>query len=229
MAHPLIHLGYAYELSSRTLSIEALAMVSCFYNKQHKYLDDPTYTKPSPFSSTSPIKILERLAEDDRFDGMFETEGEDNVLAVSEDEKKETLMLEYWNALHIDDPKTQFQDCQRAAAGLLIGTKKSDNQQYDFFIVHSLTSSHALRILLPVIPAKWHVSLLRQWWLFVVTAYIGQLRPRFDLKRIEDYDREGKEWKWVDYRAVNGKWATDAHFVKGKSSGSAAHAPIGEV
>ncbi|KAH8722569.1 hypothetical protein GQ44DRAFT_729447 [Phaeosphaeriaceae sp. PMI808] len=37
LAHPLIHLGYAYELESRIVAIEALTLSACFYNPLHKW------------------------------------------------------------------------------------------------------------------------------------------------------------------------------------------------
>ena len=48
LGHPLIHLGYAEEMSSRTIAIESLTLAACFYNDWHVYLDDPKYTKPAP-------------------------------------------------------------------------------------------------------------------------------------------------------------------------------------
>ena len=61
VAHPLIHLGFAYELNSRTVAIEALALGTCFYSSLHKYVDDPKYTKPSPIQSKSLLDILHTL------------------------------------------------------------------------------------------------------------------------------------------------------------------------
>ena len=64
VGHPLIHLGYAYELNSRTIAIEALALGACFYSSLHKYIDDPKYTKPSHYQSTSLLEILRRVKDD---------------------------------------------------------------------------------------------------------------------------------------------------------------------
>lgn len=215
VGHPLIHLGYAFELSSRTIAIEALGLVACFYDSMHKYLDDPSYTKPSSWSSTSPLEILDKMATDSRFDGMFTIQGEENIDALLDDTEKEALMLEYWNSWTIEDPDTQFAQSQTAAAALLVGSH-GKGEQYDFFLCHLLTSSHAIRILLPLVPAKWHLSLVRQWWLFVVSAYISQLRPKIETSRIEEVELRGRGWKFVDDRAVNGKWSLDEHFVKGE-------------
>lgn len=215
VAHGLIHMGYAFELSSRTLAIEALTLVTCFYDRMHIYLDDPSYTKPAPWTSTSPLEILEKLAKDSRLYSMFSSPGDHNMAPLLEDKKKEEIMLEYWNSLSVRDPKAQFEAGQAAATAILVGSHES-GEQYDFFLCHLLTSSHAVRIMLPYIPAKYHIPLVRQWWLFVVVAYIMQLRPAIDTKKIEEVDVAGKTWKVVDDRAVNGRHATDAHYVKGE-------------
>ena len=212
VGHPLIHLGYGYELKSGTVAIEALALTTCFYNYMHKYLDDPNYTRPASYSTKSLLEALDKISVDERLDGVFEEQGFEDIEPLFD--KKEDVLLDHWNAWQIEQPEKQFEESQRAAVALLVGTH-SNTAKFDFFLVHLLTSSHAVRILLPLIPAKFHISLIRQWWLFTITAYVQQLRPPIKLERIEDYDVRGQDWKFVDDKAVNSKWATDAHFVKG--------------
>ena len=214
VGHPLIHLGYAFELSSRELAMEALGLATTSYNFLHKYLDEPSYTKPSSYSTSSPMDILQNVAKDKRFDNLFDHQGADNIETLFQDH--ETAVLEHWNAWQLPNPKKQFEDSQYAAVALLVATHESGSSRaYDFFLVHVLTTSHAVRILLPLIPAKFHVSLVRQWWLLTLAVYIAQVRPRIDLKSIVDYDIEGRDWTWVDKEAVGGKRSRDAHFVKG--------------
>jgi len=209
LGHPLIHLGYAYELSSKELAIEALAMASSSYNYMHKYLDDPSYTKPSTYSTSSPLEILHKIVDDTRFDGLFNERGDGNIETLFK--SHEDLILEHWNAWKIDDPKRQFQDSQEAAVALLVRTVQPGTHAYDFFMVHVLTSSHAVRTLIPLIPKRFHVSLVRQWWLLTIAVYVAQLRPKID----DDIEaKPNKQWNYVEDKAVNGPWATDAHFVK---------------
>lgn len=59
------------------------------------------------------------------------------------------------------------------------------------------------------------MSLVRQWWLLTIAVYVAQLRPSIS-KDVEV--RPTKQWKYVEDRAVNGPWATDAHYVKGMRS-----------
>jgi hypothetical protein len=210
VGHPLIHLGYAYELQSKELAVEALGMASTSYNYLHKYIDDSSYTKPSTYSTTSPLEILHKIAEDKRFDGLFDGKGSGNIATLFEEH--EDLVLEHWNAWKIVDPKKQFQDSQEAAAALLVRTVQPGTHAYDFFIVHLLTTSHAVRILLPLIPKKFHITLVRQWWLITVAIYIAQLRPKIN----DDIGtKPTKGWSYVEEKALNGLWATDAHYVKG--------------
>ncbi|OCK80976.1 hypothetical protein K432DRAFT_381735 [Lepidopterella palustris CBS 459.81] len=210
LGHPLIHLGYAYELNSRTVAIEALALSTCFYSFLHKYLDDPSYTKPSTFSTITPLDILHKVGKDKRFDGLFDHQGSNNVERLFQEH--EEAVLEYWNAWDLPNPKEQFEASQKTAVALFVTTH--DDAEFDFFLVHLLTSSHAVRILLPVIPNKFHVSLVRQWWLFTVAVYIAQLRPDIKMEKINDYDLKGRDWKFVVDKALNSKHSLDAHFVK---------------
>lgn len=194
--------------------MEALGLATTSYNFLHNYLDDPSYTKPSTYSTSSPIEILQKVAQDKRFDNLFDHQGAHNIDRLFKDH--ETAVLEHWNAWQLPNPKKQFKDSQYAAVALLVATHENGSStSYDFFLVHLLTTSHAVRILLPLIPAKFHVALVRQWWLLTLAVYIAQVRPKIDLKNITDYDTGSKDWMWVDKQAVEGKWSLDAHFVKG--------------
>ena len=185
-------------------------MASSSYNYMHKYLDNPSYTKPSTYSTSSPLEILNQIADDTRFDGLFDERGDGNIATLFKNH--EDLILEHWNAWKIDDPNKQFKDSQDAAVALLVRTVQPGTHAYDFFMVHLLTSSHAVRTLIPLIPKRFHVSLVRQWWLLTIAVYVAQLRPKID----NDIEvKPDKQWNYVEDRSINGPWATDAHFVKG--------------
>ena len=186
--------------------MEALGLAATSYNSLHKYFDDPKYTKSSTSTSStsSPFEILQRIQSDKRFDSL-EHGGFDTLL-----EEHEDLILEQWNAWHIQDPTKQFEDSQYAAAALLVATK----QPFDFFLVHLLTTTHALRILLPSVPNKFHVSLVRQGGLITLRIYSSQGRPRIDVGKIESYALAGRDWAFAEGKAVSGRWSMDAHYVK---------------
>ncbi|KAI1269256.1 hypothetical protein F5Y18DRAFT_423498 [Xylariaceae sp. FL1019] len=210
LGHPLIHLGYAYEMGNKELAMEALGLTAVQYNFLHKYLDDPSYTKPSANSNSDPSNLLTKMAADERLTGLFETPGFDNFQALFD--KHEDLVMEYWNAWSLEDPTKQFQQSQEAAVSLLVATVRPGTRAYNFFVVHLLTTSHAVRILLPVIPAKFQISLVRQWWLLTVAVYMIHLCPKIELDVIPKAGT--KQWSYVEDKALNGPYATDAHFVK---------------
>lgn len=219
VGHPLIHLGYAYELNSRTVATESLALATCFYNEGlAKYLNDRSYTKPSSNPTDSLFTVLDRVAQDKRFDDLFDHQGSDNIDKLLGNEETEAAALEYWNSWSLTSPRDQFAESQKLAVALLVAaqTPKKDpkDDKYDFFAVHLLTTSHAVRIILPLIPSRWHVPLVRQWWLFTLLVYIAQIRPRINIDVIKLVELEGKDWKYVEKKAVTGKYRTDAHFVK---------------
>jgi len=210
-------LGYGHELSSHTVIIEALTLGSCSYNSLHKYLDDPSYTNhpPSPPSSVtpppSPLDLLQKIHKDTRFDNLFSTPGPSNVATLFD--QREAEVLEYWNAWSLSKPKQQFQASQQAAVALFVGSRVP-NKLFDFFLVHLLTSSHAVRILLPLIPARFQIPLVRQWWLFTIAVYVAQLRPAIEMHRVRDVDVKGKDWGFVERMALTAEGAFDAHYVK---------------
>lgn len=190
--------------------MEALGLAATCYSDLHKYLDDPRYSKQSTtYDTSSPLEILSRVQKDRHFDNVFDTPGGDNMTVVFRDH--EAQLLTHWNAWHISDPTVQFKDSQEAATALLLASGKTG---YDFFIVHLLTTSHAIRILIPLMPPEFHLALLRQWWLVTLAIYIAQLRPKIDIESIKNYDTEGRDWSWIDREAVSGRWSLDAHFVK---------------
>ncbi|KAL7819996.1 cell cycle checkpoint protein RAD17 [Trichoderma gracile] len=210
LGHPLIHLGYAYEVDSREVAMEALALTCVQYNFFHKYLDNRSYPRPSPLKSKAPLDLLSQLSKDDRFGKGPEDLGDLEEFL----DKNESPFLEYWNGWDVDDdPKKQFELSQEAAVALLVAIVPPGTHAYDFFIVHLLTTSHAVRILLPFVPPKHHVALVREWWLLVLAMFLVRGRPVPDSDNVES-DLKGKNWKYVVDKALNSAWSKDAHFVK---------------
>lgn len=218
LGHPLIHLGYAHELSSRTVAIEALGLAACFYNDWHVYLDDPKYTKPAANPSESLFTILDRITHDKTFDGLFDKPGSDNIDTLLANEKAAAAVLEYWNSWDLKQAKNRFAESQKLAVALLVTSHPPHGAQtdakFDFFLVHLLNTSHAVRVLLAILPYKFHLPLIRQWWLFTILVFIAQLRPRINIDTIKLVELENRDWKYVTDKALKGKYRTDAHYVK---------------
>jgi hypothetical protein len=206
-------MGYAFELHSQTLAIEALAMVCCSYNSWHKYLDNPPPSKT--VSSASLLDILDKVHSDQRFDSLFPHAGTADIDKLFGE--REAEVLEYWTSWDITNPTKQFQESQALAATILVGAdgKSGETGVYDFFLVHLLTSSHAVRVLLPLIPAEFQIPLVKQWWLLALAVYIVQGRPKVDVTKITSIELKGRDWKLVEHQALIGEHSLDSHYVKG--------------
>jgi hypothetical protein len=194
--------------------MEALGLVASCYSDMHKYLDEDKYSKmPSNYSTSNPFEVLARINGDKRLEGAFDSIGDNNLSKVFDE--YESILLDHWNAWKILEPEKQFEQSQQLAVALLISTAESlGGHGYDFFLVHVLTTSHAVRIMIPFLPAKYHLPLVKQWWLNTVAIYIAQARPVVRFDDIRNYDPKGRDWDWVNGQALEGKWALDAHYVK---------------
>jgi len=220
LGHPLIHLGYAYELNSKEVAMEALGLGATCYDPTlaallESSLPHTSTANPLTYSTSNIFEVLARCNGDLRLDGTFKHYGGDNLSRLLSDPVLTAILLEHWSAWKITDPKAQFEQSQRLATALLIASAPSvGGHGYDFFLVHLLTTSHAVRILIPFLPPKYHVTLVREWWLITLAIYIAQLRPVVKLEYVRDVDLHGRDWKWVDSQALDGKHNLDAHFVK---------------
>ncbi|KAI9370716.1 hypothetical protein BJX61DRAFT_544345 [Aspergillus egyptiacus] len=216
LGHPLIHLAYAFEVSSREVAIEALSLTATCYSPNHKYLSDPSYSQAeSSYHSTSAFEILSKVRSDKRLHNLFTTPGDHNTDVVFRD--TEAILLDHWNAWDVTaSPTKAFKESQELAIALLTGTldSRKPDAKYDFFLVHVLTTSHAVRVLLPLIPTKHQISLLRQWWLMTLAVYIGQLRPEINLDSIRKHDITDKGWDYVIDKALRGEYCTETHYIK---------------
>ena len=224
-------------MDSKEIAIEALALAAVQYDALHKYTDDASYTRPAPPSlrSRSPLELLARMAADARLRSLFPSPGYANLAPLFAEH--EDLVLEYWNAWDLfgaderaePDPGARFAEAQETAVVLLLAATSTalgvgeggGAGTHSFYAVHVLTTSHAVRAVLGAAPARFHAGLVRQWWLLAVAVYAALRCPPIDAKA-GDTGNDGedansrKSWDHVVDRALNGPYATDAHYVKGK-------------
>ncbi|KAI9778509.1 MAG: hypothetical protein M1839_008039 [Geoglossum umbratile] len=210
LGHPLIHLAYAYELDNSVLAIEALGLCAINNDFLHKYLDNPSST-PAPNPSRSVLAIFARVRKDPRFNNLSIHPDSSKIEVLFE--KHEDAILEHWNSWEIENLGKQFEESMDVAILLLTATHKISYPAYDIFLARLLTTCHAVRILLPIVPAEWQIPLVMEWWLLALTVYIAQLRPEINESYIKDYDLRGRSWKWVDDKAIKGQYSKDAQFV----------------
>ncbi|KAF2968580.1 hypothetical protein GQX73_g4955 [Xylaria multiplex] len=186
LGHPLIHLGYAFEMDNKEIGMESLGLAATEYNFFHKFMDDPSYTRPSPLKSLSPLELLTQMSNDQRVRELFKEPGFQNLGTLFEDH--EDLVMEYWNAWSLDNPKKQFQKSQEAAVSLLVATVPPRNT---FIQLLCCPSSHDKPCLYAIFKC-----------------------PKIDPDYVKPTDVNGKQWDYVENKALTGAYSTDAHFVK---------------
>ncbi|KAG5926823.1 hypothetical protein E4U42_002929 [Claviceps africana] len=211
LGHPLIQLAYAYEMDSKEIATEALTLASVHQNFLYDYSSKPSLTKKSSMASQSILDLLREMSEDKELDGLpkdMEFRYLEGIFA-----KNKGVVMKYWNAWDTSDPLTAFQTSQQAAVALFVTSVDSSARDYSFFFVHLLTTSHAVRILLPLFPARHQISLMRQWWLLVIAVYIFKGRPRLAPENVDEH-LGGRDWKYVQHKALDSPYSKDAHYVK---------------
>lgn len=157
LGHPLIHLGYAFELNSQTVAMEALGLAATCYSPQlASYLETTNDTTGNPlaYSTSQPLEILARLSADERLSHIFDHPGGDNLSNIFSTPHLESILLEHWSAWKITDATAQFSQSQQLAVALLISTSPTlpGGHGYDFFLVHLLTTvspSRSITLLTP--------------------------------------------------------------------------------
>ncbi|CAK7198655.1 hypothetical protein SEUCBS139899_001319 [Sporothrix eucalyptigena] len=224
LGHPLIHLAYAYEMDSRVLAMEALGMSAVTYNPafEKKFaLDESSFDVQvsDKLQGLSLQALVDRVAQDRRFTAVAPgSMSAESVLLAPPSPKVEEAILEYWHAWDVSggsdkDLTPRVREAQDVAIAMLIASVKPGTHSYNFFVCHVLTTSHAVRVLLPEIPAAMHASILRQWWLLTLAIYVSVGRPAVDPDNVPT-DRKGKGWTYVEQQAVSSRWSTDAHYIK---------------
>lgn len=216
LTHAIIHLGYAFEVDSAYLAVEALTLNATNYQSYDLKLPNVEKT------TNDLMELVEQMRNDEDLDGLYERPSQDGPTACLD---RIPEKLAYYTArLHIEDPLSTLKDILQLGALALLATHKDDKPAYSFFLLHLLTSSQEVcEILLSensdeVIPISLHHKIIQDLWTTVVIVYITQLRPRVKVERVENIEIKSipKAWQDAVNLVLNGpsKARTDEHFIK---------------
>ncbi|RMZ86776.1 hypothetical protein DV736_g5993, partial [Chaetothyriales sp. CBS 134916] len=213
LGHPLIHLGYAYELNSQDIAAEALCLAATCYDANLASL--LTAPHPSPTNLTSDLFSLFSQLHNDTTFPIYHHPDAFNIDHILANKSHVDTVLSYLNSWTFADLTSAFSQSQRLAALLLIATSpKLYGHGYDFFFVHLLNTTHAVRVILPNIPPHQHITLLREWLLTALLMYVSQNRPKLEAEYVTSFELANRDWDYVRKQATEGPHASDAHFVK---------------
>lgn len=210
VGHPFIHLAYAYEFDSKEVASEALSLGCTEYDFMHQYFDSPP-PDTSTYKTKDLAEILSRVIEDKRFDGLSEHPGFLNTFTIHA--TAEDALLEHYNAFVLDDLEGQFEDLFDVAARVAVETGDAA-QQFDFFLIHVLTTLHAIRVISPHAPTGHRYNIIKQFVMWTLLIYVAQLRRPVKQGLIKAVDLKDRDWDWVRENALTNQFSLDSHYVK---------------
>lgn len=215
LCHPLIHLGYTFELGNADLALDALTYCAVHYDPAtEKYMQLRGSSAVSS-SAGSALAVFDAVRADDRLDGFPSTgPGREHFTPLFTNHA-ETVLSHWasWPPPGAEITAEVLCEALDACVGLLVGTT-GEGEPYDFVLLHALTSGYAVRVLLPEIPEEFRAKVFEQWWLFTLMVFITQGRRVVDDELIASYTVEGKDWSGPVGLAVKGPAGFDAHYVK---------------
>jgi hypothetical protein len=184
----------------------------------HELLD--TYPPDtSTYKTASFADVIQRVHDDMRFDNLFEHQGVTNIETLMQ--QRFQAVLEHWNAWEVSAANVlqQLENICDTSVLLAIATGDRD-RKFDFYLVHTMTVAHALRVLWELFPDDHQrACILRQYALFVIMVYICQKKPAIHGDLIDAIDsvqleEEDDGWGRLVDRALRHKWYKDSHFFK---------------
>jgi hypothetical protein len=179
----------------------------------HRFLDNYT-PDDSTYKTSSLAEIIHKIYNDDRFDNLFAEQGVTNIEILLQ--QRLEAVQEHWNAWDVTDSLAQIEHCCDMSVLLAIGTGNCE-AKYDFYLAHTMTVAHALRVLWDQFPEEQRICILRQYALFVIMVYICQKKPRFDTNIIDNIlstEVDGHDWESLRSKALGHRWLKDSHFFK---------------
>ncbi|CAF0729720.1 unnamed protein product [Rotaria sp. Silwood1] len=227
LLHPLIHIGYAFELDSSIVAIEALTQTAVCDTLLHKVID---HLKPPKLGSKSVIEVFQDIHSDDRLSIDDTTPIFDKIKLVVEN--LNDLVLYHYDQWKINENNLEktIEDMFDFSVYIYGATHKSDKARFDFLFLHLLTGMHAIRVIYPHFDdQKVAEHILLQFFYFACVLYIANARPKINKKLIDDYevDNSKNNWDYVIDRTLNSSLAEIMHLVKVVHSLRAAEAAYG--
>ncbi|KAK9379035.1 uncharacterized protein V2V93DRAFT_374818 [Kockiozyma suomiensis] len=223
LAHPLIHLAYAYELNSAEVATEALTLDTTCFRPSSSFVRDfvniyenMSITDRAEKLEKDPLKVLQIIREStDISNAPISSAG---ALGASDDvlEQSKDAILALAVRLDFSDFQKTAQRIFHSTSLLATASHKPEKYNVDFVLLHTLTAAHAVQVILPYLPKKHKTQLVIELWLFVVITYISGQRPVIDEERIWSYEveKENKSWDFIIRHAFSSEMRFDAHYLK---------------
>ncbi|KAI8077862.1 uncharacterized protein BX664DRAFT_287461, partial [Halteromyces radiatus] len=229
--HPLIHLGYGVEFDVPGLVAEGLALAACTEAKHSSVISDSppladAITKVSPIS-TIPVQqqnskdsdknvlldILQAIRQDASFDDTLCKEDEDPFKTLFSQAFVVDKIKGYANQWKQgkswttrQDIRSRLKELYTTAVVMHGATGFLPHQVHlDFVLMHGLTSSYFIHILVPYLSVEEAASLLQAHWFVTVTFFIVVGRPEVKMDHLLEY--VSPNFKNVDAQLPHRQWS----------------------
>jgi hypothetical protein len=213
LGHPLIHIGYAFELDSQIVGVDALAMTAVCYNDFHEVIDK---LKPPKSPSKTALEIFKNIHSDTQLP-IYDAPNFQNIESIVKNSIDRVFFHYNQWKINTENLEKTIEELFDLTVYIYGATHKPNDIEFEFFLLHLLTSMHAIRIIYPHInDSKIFEHILLQFFCFAIVLYISQLRPEINEDLIHDYqiDEEKNNWDYVIDRTLNTKLIDDEHVAK---------------
>lgn len=219
LLHPIIHLGYAFEMDCSPLAVEAMTVACMDYRKSAQKLMEKR--DPPPVQFSDPLAVLSKLREDPSLDGV------DFDLAMDPVNHSLDVVIKYADMLKLsDDPLKNAATLLHASVayfGASHPDRTSYKPQYSFFFLHGLTGSQAV---CEIINSKKFGDVFTDpgaaqtlcyfAWVNFIVLFMYHQRPHIDPARITDQKTPAYEelFPQAVHEALHSTDRFDEHYVK---------------
>ncbi|KAG2222344.1 hypothetical protein INT45_009817 [Circinella minor] len=234
--HPLIHLGYAVEFNLPNVAAEGLALAACEDDSLLPFLkattttssevtgqsdesqkeDEQEYTSKSGTETFE--SIIAKVKNDSDLDGLVEFGDARSSFKIFTNDKAIAILGEYAAQWEYKDPQTSLRELYIQSMLLYASTGiRGQEIKLDFFLMHCLTSMHAMQVILPHLSSVQVERSLRFHVVQALLLYVRCGRPSLEIKSLQNYKAPGmnkdNDNPWLDVvrQALN---ARDVHCIK---------------
>ncbi|KAI9474864.1 hypothetical protein BDB00DRAFT_776255 [Zychaea mexicana] len=183
---------------------------------------DMTASLKEAMNNNAVVDLAEEIHRDTDFDGVVKFKDSNKIRAFLANPKGVEKLKVYASRWHVHDEDKDLQAKLKemyTACMLIYGASAIREQgiKLDFFLMHALTSIHAVHLLMPHLAPNEFAALLRGHAATTLAYYISRGRPSLQVDLLLKYESDeatnnsANPWLKICERAIN---APEAHIIK---------------
>ncbi|KAI9258025.1 hypothetical protein BDA99DRAFT_515054 [Phascolomyces articulosus] len=168
------------------------------------------------------VDLMEEIHRDTDFDGVVKFTDSNKIRAFLANSQAVEKVKAYASRWHVHDDAKDLQAKVKelyTACMLCYGSTAIREQgiKLDFFLMHALTSIHAIHLLLPILAPNEAAALLKGHAAATLSYYVSRGRPSMQVELLLKYESDeaandsGNPWLKICERAIH---APEAHIIK---------------